>query len=182
MSVDLILHLIQSNHLLLHISDWHKFSRPCTHIDNVANLRHHLNMHIRFHWTTTFSDWLWTNVMTKNTTRAVKSTFSAVFLEAVEHILWMYRDRLSSHLLVDVELLLQSADDYRQVLLSHLRDIHVEEKCWAFWCKLLHQQISDLLQYLSSTSMLTINIHADATVCKVFAHSALSHVIHQLMF
>lgn len=56
------------------------------------------------------------------------STFSAVFLEAVENILRMHGDRLSSHLLVDIELLLQGADDYRQVFLSHLHNIDVEHK------------------------------------------------------
>lgn len=73
------------------------------------------------------------------TNRTVMSTFSAVFLEAVENILRMHGDRLSSHLLVDIELLLQSADDYRQVFLSHLHNIDVEHKYWWFWSKLLHQ-------------------------------------------
>lgn len=62
------------------------------------------------------------------TNRTAMSTFSAVFLEAVENILRMHGDRLSSHLLVDIELLLQSADDYRQVFLSHLHNIDVEHK------------------------------------------------------
>lgn len=52
--------------------------------------------------------------------RTVTFTFFAVLLEAVGNILTVYRDRLSSHLSVDIELLLQSGDDYRQVFLSHL--------------------------------------------------------------
>lgn len=56
------------------------------------------------------------------------STFFAVLLEAVGNILTVHRDRLSSHLLVDVELLLQSADDYSQVFLSHLHNADVEHK------------------------------------------------------
>lgn len=54
------------------------------------------------------------------------STFFAVLLEATGNTLAMHRDGLSPQLLVDVELLLQSADDYRQVFLSHLRDIRCE--------------------------------------------------------
>lgn len=57
----------------------------------------------------------------------VTFTFSAVFLEAVETILRVHGHRLSSHLLVDVELLLQSADEHRQVLLSHLHDTNTDD-------------------------------------------------------
>lgn len=57
------------------------------------------------------------------------STFFAVLLEAVGDILTLHRDRLSSNFLVYVELLLQSADDYRQVVLSHLHNIDVQ-----MWC------------------------------------------------
>lgn len=62
----------------------------------------------------------------------VTSTFFAVLLEAVGNIRTLHRDRLSSHLLVDIELLLQSADDYRQVFLSHLHNIDVEHKYQCF--------------------------------------------------
>lgn len=56
------------------------------------------------------------------------STFFAVLLEAVGDILTVYGDRLSSHLLVDIELLLQSADDYRQVFLFHLHNKDVDHE------------------------------------------------------
>ena len=54
--------------------------------------------------------------------RVVTSTFFAVLLEAAGDVLAVHRLRLPSHLPVDVELLLQSADDDRQVLLSHLHN------------------------------------------------------------
>lgn len=57
----------------------------------------------------------------------VTFTFSAVFLEAVETILQVHGHGLPSHLLVDVELLLQSADEHRQVLLSHLRNTNTDD-------------------------------------------------------
>lgn len=59
---------------------------------------------------------------------AVASTFFAVLLEAVGNFQTVHRDRLSAHLPVDVELLLQGADDYRQVFLSHLHNIDREHE------------------------------------------------------
>lgn len=60
--------------------------------------------------------------------RTVTFTFFAILLEAVGHIQTMHGYRLSSHLLVHIELLLQSADDYRQVFLSHLHKTDLKEK------------------------------------------------------
>lgn len=57
------------------------------------------------------------------------STFFAVLLDAIGNIPTVHRDRLSSHLFVNIELLLQSAEDYRQIYLSHLHNTEVGHKC-----------------------------------------------------
>lgn len=75
------------------------------------------------------------------------STFFAILLEAVGHILTMHGDRLSSNFLVYVELLLQSADDYRQVFLSHLHNTDVEHK----------YQWEDVLEYCIYSINMLIN-------------------------
>lgn len=107
----------------------------------------------------------------------------------------MHRDRLSSHLLIDIELLLQSGDDYRQVFLFHLHSIDVKHKyrwedilecceiCRTPWStshtrlvylisfqgpntySLWVQHCLTLREYLNSNSMSTINILADTNVC-----------------
>lgn len=94
---------------------WNRFYTQC----RVGSSTHFqiLHPHCRKSMTSSTSACVWST-----------STFSAVLLQSVENILRMHRDRLSSHLLVYAELLLQSADDHWHVFLSHLHHIDGEHK------------------------------------------------------